>query len=150
MTPPPGWDKCNFDIATGRAQYLLDIGMVAHNSDGSCIGWNVLSHSASFDSHLGELLALKATTQIALKMGWDRVIFEGDNQLMVLDINTRLHGHADVPCPLGDSVALLLRCFSYVVVNFVPREANVLAHNVAHFCNCLPSSLSFETNGSNT
>ncbi|KAL4323146.1 hypothetical protein GQ457_11G026950 [Hibiscus cannabinus] len=133
VKPAPGQIKINVDGAWSAATKVATVGVIARNHHGLMIDGCARRVEGSHTADTVEAMAFAKGVRMAVLNDWDRVIIEGD----VRGIVNRLHA-----MELDDSVAAIhlaeawatLRREEGLSVQYVPREANQAAHELASFC----------------
>ncbi|KAL5559912.1 hypothetical protein UlMin_036123 [Ulmus minor] len=134
--PPIGWVKINMDAAIGASDAV--VACVARDSKGDIISWG--SKIISVCSPLvAEACAAEFAIDFASSSRWSAVNFAGDAKV-VLDALSSLKSNVfwSISAIL-DNCILKLNSFVFWSFSFAPREANILAHNLARwalFCCC--------------
>ena len=128
--PPPGWFKVNFDVAVRQDFSVLAV--VVRN------GYKVVHVATELKGAMAPLLAESCAAVFAIKqaqsLGCSQVIFEGDSSIVC---------EAFAPTPsdpdwaiehvLLEGHELLENVFLFWSFNWVLRNANVCAHNLAQW-----------------
>ncbi|CAM0946480.1 unnamed protein product [Alopecurus aequalis] len=129
--PHPGWHKLNFDGSvhhdgSGRAS----IGGVLRD----CYGHAILAFGEK-TQHAGvgvvEARALIRGLHLALQIGIDRLVVEGDDLTLVRLLRGE-SAHTRIPWAMYDDIIKLLCCFQDVEVLHVYREGNQVADQLCH------------------
>ncbi|KAL0399540.1 UNVERIFIED_CONTAM: hypothetical protein Sradi_2297300 [Sesamum radiatum] len=79
MSPPEtGFIKINYDGAIFLETSEVGIGIVARDSNGSCIGW--LSKRFCFNAtpEIIETIAAREAVLLGIRRGWQKIVLEGD------------------------------------------------------------------------
>ncbi|KAK4413712.1 hypothetical protein Salat_2784000 [Sesamum alatum] len=129
LHPPAGAIKINFDGATFNPTHEKGISVVARDSFGNCIPW--ISHRLSRPASplIAEALAAREAISLALSLGLNRVIMEGD-YITLLHL---LRSTGDDNFVFGPLVNEIPKLCSHIncVFSFVRRSGNTVAHELA-------------------
>jgi ribonuclease HI len=131
-TPPPrGWFKLNFDGSVyngGSAR--ASIGGVIRDSAGRVV---VSFAEKTEHSTVGvvEARALRRGLLLARELGLDRVVAEGDDQVLVQLLRGE-ETQTRIPVAMQEEIVSLLRGFRGRDVRHVYREGNSVAHTLCH------------------
>ena len=137
--PPLGWIKFNFDAAVKLDKVVL--AMVCRDNSGSIVA------AESQEECPGEPLwaeskAALLVASLARREGFDRVVLEGDAQLVIKAIlNPSTTPHWSINAIIED-IRLILNSFVCWNASFVFRDSNSVAHSLAqwaYFCNSFGS-----------
>ncbi|KAK4431380.1 hypothetical protein Salat_0900100 [Sesamum alatum] len=128
--PLHGVVKINFDGAVFANRKELGVGVIARNSAEACLAWRKRIHQFSTDPMVAETLALLEAAKMGLSQGWNRVILEGDCQIIISRIAT---GDEDLSLlgPIIEDIRRSLELFVDKQLQFVPRDLNAHAYQLA-------------------
>jgi hypothetical protein len=95
--------------------------------------FGVVETSIEINDHItvleGEALALLEATQLAVRHGWDRVVFESDPHTLVHSTVTNNLGYSEFSA-IVSSINKNLLLLSNFEIKFVRRQANMVAHTL--------------------
>ncbi|XP_075649845.1 uncharacterized protein LOC142620347 [Castanea sativa] len=130
--PLDGWFKANFDAATSQEEGRAGIGVIWCNSKGLVMAF--ASQNIQLTSLVVEMEALAAIRAIELssKLGFDKVVFEGDCQTIMNALIEPSQPFATYGLLIRDAQTLANR-FSVVRFQYAGRESNKVAHNLARY-----------------
>jgi ribonuclease HI len=124
-----GWIKINVDAAFFQDRGT-SLACCARNNNGAFI----CAQSRRFNTLLtvleGEALALLEAVNLAVRNGWNCVVFESDSQTLVHSVVTNNDGISEF-CAIVSSIKDKLSMLSNFEVKFVRRQANMVAHSLA-------------------
>lgn len=133
--PAAGLLKVNFD-AHVRENGEIGLGVVMRNCDGEVKLLATKRIGARWDATLAEAMAARFAVEVSLRLGYDKVIFEGDALSVVNAVKNNVEGVAPLFRVFDDirSLARNFICFSFL---HVKRAGNVVAHLLARWdCPC--------------
>ena len=129
---PPERDyyKVNYDGATFKQQGKAGLGVVIRNSNGEVMA--SMSQLVQLPSTVSqvEAMAARKATKFTLEIGFDKIILEGDSEIIYKDLlnngsSLALHGH------LIQDVKALVSLFSSICFSHVSQTGNQAAHSLA-------------------
>ena len=122
--------KVNYDGAVFEQQGRAGQSVIIRNSDGEVMA--SMSQQVQLPTTVSQVEALVArkATEFALEIGFNKIVLEGDleivyNDLMSNDLPLALHGH------LIQDVKALVPLFSSICFSYVSRAGNKAAHSLA-------------------
>ena len=127
--PPPGWVKINMDAACKQGDDCVKLGCVARDENGNFLRGrsNVLQRIAQ--PREAEGLSLKEAISWTSTWRTEKCIFETDSKLLVDAVNgIRGRSYFDL---IAEDCHELMKHFDEVLLVFVPRSANRVAHLLA-------------------
>lgn len=130
IPPAAGFLKINVDAAVSSKDDKIGFGLVARNSAGEVIMTAAKSAWPFCTVERAELQAFEWATELAIAHNWDRVILEGDAQLVVNALNGKVQRGNLTHVVILNIQAAATKIPS-VVFNFCYREANTAAHRLA-------------------
>ncbi|XP_074362776.1 uncharacterized protein LOC141703064 [Apium graveolens] len=126
--PPDDWIKINVD-ATGAQNGYIGFGCVIQNSKGQFIGARCGRIRSNWSSKEAEALSLKKAIIWIKHLQLDCCIFETDSQ------NLAYACYGEDGCAYFNTIVgdckLVLKHFNHVLVKFVFRSTNCVAHELA-------------------
>ncbi|KAK9936175.1 hypothetical protein M0R45_013032 [Rubus argutus] len=129
--PPIGRLKINLDGAYRAVTASGGIGVVVRNDVGQCLATlqrSLLFLSSAFHA---EAEACRAALLIANAQGWDELLVETDCSILVAALTRPGEDYSDIGWIIGDCKDLI-NSFKSISIRHVYREANVVAHRLAH------------------
>ncbi|KAL0360571.1 UNVERIFIED_CONTAM: hypothetical protein Sradi_3741600 [Sesamum radiatum] len=146
--PSLGEVKLNFDGAVFPSLDVVGLGVVARDSTGECVWWKTVCKQGLVEPEMVEAFAAREAILLALRLGWPRVILEGDCANLHLKLVSRL--------PDCSALGPIIRDIKYLVSSFVAcsfslirRSGNKVAHCLARRASisgsegsCIPPDLS--------
>ncbi|KAL5574920.1 hypothetical protein UlMin_016619 [Ulmus minor] len=128
-SPPPfGWVKINMDATIGTS--AATISCVARDSKGDIISWACKAIPAC-SPLVAEACAADFVIDFASSSHWSAVNFSGDAKV-VMDALSSLKSNVFWSfSSILENCILKLNSLSFWSFSFAPREANILAHNLA-------------------
>ncbi|KAL5582063.1 hypothetical protein UlMin_014505 [Ulmus minor] len=134
--PPLGWMKINMDADVGSS--IAAIACVARDPKGVIISW--VSKTIPVCSPLvAEACAAEFAIDFASSSRWPAVNFSGDAKVVMEALSSLKSNIFWSTSTILENCILKLNSLTYWSFSFAPREANVLAHNLAQwalFCCC--------------
>ncbi|XP_057451692.1 uncharacterized protein LOC130743457 [Lotus japonicus] len=129
VRPPYGIYKLNFDAAVATTGEV-GFGLIVRNMLGEVLASvaQYLLHATS--AILGEALAFRWSMQLAIQMGFCRVLFETDCLQLFQLSKKPPDGRSYLSSIVGDCF-MLSRSFDYVDLSFVRRRGNYVADFLA-------------------
>ena len=139
--PPTRWlppdcplYKLNFDGALFEAEQCAGLGVILRNSEGEAMVSLTERAMLPFTAIEVEALAARRALLLALEIGFDRVILEGDSQVLITALQNNSYslshfGH------LVQDIQYLASCFSEIHYSHVRRHCNTVAHALARRAN---------------
>ncbi|CAN0897822.1 Putative ribonuclease H protein At1g65750 [Linum grandiflorum] len=128
--PPPGYLKCNIDVATFAAEHKTGWGMVIRDSQDTILYYRMSHRAGDISAREGEAVALIEALWWVIELELHQVIFEGDS----LELQQALERIDDDTTEFGDLVRMsrnLMRCLGGYKYEFVRRVRNQVAHVLA-------------------
>ncbi|KAL0453606.1 UNVERIFIED_CONTAM: hypothetical protein Slati_1338700 [Sesamum latifolium] len=108
----------------------MGAGIVARNSEGVCLAWRTRHFLYNSAADLAEALAAREAASLAIQRGWKSIILEGDCKNIIARLNSN-DMDLSILGPIVDDIRKLMRSIPCCKAEFVPRECNSLAHNLA-------------------
>ncbi|XP_050260068.1 uncharacterized protein LOC126705193 [Quercus robur] len=125
LPPSLDWYKANIDAAIFQDDGRAGIGVIIHDSRG--LFMVSLTQNVQLSILVVEMEALAATRAIALELGYDRIIFEGDP-------DTIMRALTNQSPPFGLLIREAQACanwLNWVKFQHFGRDGNNVAHNLA-------------------
>ncbi|XP_016194928.1 uncharacterized protein LOC107635893 [Arachis ipaensis] len=126
--PPAGWIKCNVDAAVVETRSAGATAAVFKDSNGSLLT-GINSTIVATSPLAAEALAVREALIMSKKFQMEKVIIESDNQILVQALKSHA-SIADIQVILDD-ILYLVKGMPNCGFTWAPREANLLAHEVA-------------------
>ncbi|KAL6586451.1 hypothetical protein OROMI_001439 [Orobanche minor] len=125
--------KINCDAALLSRLACTGLGMVAHDSAGTLIGWKQKRIDQLYDPEIAEAYAVMASVEYARQRGWTHVMVEGDCLRIIQDVNT------SSPClssagRIIEQIKQMSLFFDSIIFSHISRTGNDLAHCLAMSC----------------
>ncbi|KAL8125037.1 hypothetical protein AgCh_012638 [Apium graveolens] len=142
QAPDQHWVKINIDAATFMELGTVGIGGVIRDERGSFVRAMCKQIRGNWTPREAEAISLKEALSWVKQYGFRRCVFETDSKLLADAVNGdtgRSYFHSIV----GDCVALF-KHFENVLVRFVPRSANGVAHLLARVSRSMSDSQEWE------
>ena len=136
--PLPGMVKVNFDDAIFSTQSSAGLGMVVRDQAGLVLA--ALSQKIPMPTLVEtvEVIAARRALVFAKELGFERVMVEGDSEIIIKAIKEKtllssVLGH------ILEDIHVLSGSFSSISFHHIKRMGNCVAHRLAHisFCNLL-------------
>ncbi|KAK2650221.1 hypothetical protein Ddye_017710 [Dipteronia dyeriana] len=124
--PDSGWYKTNTVAAINMEKQNIGFGLVIRDENGFMMACSSQSASATFFPLVGEAEAILRGLQFAHDSSLFMVVLESDAAVVVKWINEMSNQRSDVGIVL-EEISILIRRTGRVVVQFVPRKANLVA-----------------------
>lgn len=125
-----GFHKVNYDGAVFAEQGKAGISVIIRNSNGDVMA--SMSQLVQLPTTITqvEAMAARKAAEFALEVGINKVVLEGDSEIVYKDLNNNgpslaLHGH------LIQDVKALIPLFSCFCFSHVGRLGNKVAHSLA-------------------
>ncbi|CAO2183654.1 unnamed protein product [Urochloa humidicola] len=129
MPPPRGWFKMNFDGSVYHdGSRRASIGGAIRDSTGRVV-LTFAEQTEHSTVGIVEARAMIRGLHLALELGLDRVIVEGDD-LVLVQLLRGEETQTRIPVAMQEEILGLLRCFPGRDVRHVYREGNQVAHAV--------------------
>ncbi|XP_042973040.1 uncharacterized protein LOC122304840 [Carya illinoinensis] len=122
--------KVNWDAALDVKNKQVGIGIIVRDSEGEILAYLCSKLSIVVKAVVVEAYALRRAMFSYLELGLQKVMLEGDSQVVVKDTNDNVDIWADYVVIIEDTRRLMKNNMSWSV-NFIHREANNLAHSLA-------------------
>nr|POE89664.1 putative ribonuclease h protein [Quercus suber] len=136
--PPPGLVKVNFDGALFSTQSSAGLGLVVRDSAGLVLA--TLSQEIPLPTSVEtvEVIAARRALLFAKELGFERVMIEGDSEIIINAIREQTLLASDLGHILED-IHVLSRSFCSISFHHIKRLGNCVAHRLARrsFCNPL-------------
>lgn len=129
LPPPQGWIKVNIDAAVFEELGKVGVGCVVRDADGNFVCARNRAVMAFMQPREVEALSLKEALGWVKEMGYQRCIFETDAKILAEACKQKL-GKAYFHTIVSDCVELV-KHFENVLVEFVCKSANEVAHKLA-------------------
>jgi len=128
--PSEGWIKLNWDAAIDSNSNTMGLGLVARDFTGKvrAMMCNFLPYVT--DPAVAEAFAARQGAILARDMGFQKVVLEGDSQVIVQALNSESVCAVAYASLVADT-RTLLQTFPAWCVDFIRREGNVVAHHLA-------------------
>ncbi|KAE8687139.1 hypothetical protein F3Y22_tig00111022pilonHSYRG00109 [Hibiscus syriacus] len=127
--------KINMDGAFCKDSRVAAIGVVARDSYGMVIGGLAKKIEPPFSAESSEAAAFTKGIRLASENGWNKVVIEGDAISIVHRLANQVTGKiqdfSTIGLLLNEARQMLVR-FPTIKVHYVCREANRVAHSLAH------------------
>ena len=130
-TPPPSdWYKANFDAAIFNDVGRAGLGVIIRDSQGLTMA--ALAQNVQLASSVVEMEALAATRaiELAVELGLDKIISEGDSSIVIRGLTDQVPNFASLGFLIKEANELANR-LTHVKFQHVAREGNSVAHNLA-------------------
>ena len=126
----PSWYKINFDGAIFEKEDKVGLGVVIRNSEGLVMA--LLSQFVSLPYFVikVETLAARRALELAVEIGIDKVILEGDSVVLMQNLKTGTNSLAQFS-HIANDVLFLASYFSDLKFSHVSRFYNKAAHSLA-------------------
>ncbi|KAK8988192.1 hypothetical protein V6N11_065788 [Hibiscus sabdariffa] len=125
--------KFNFDSAFSSHIRTATLGVVGRNSSGLIMAACSDSYSHVVDACIAEALACKQAVLFARDLAFSSVIIEGDSLTIIKKLNASSFDRSIIS-PIVYDIKDVARCFDSISFRFVRRDANNVAHVLAHEC----------------
>ncbi|MBA0655204.1 hypothetical protein Goklo_007711, partial [Gossypium klotzschianum] len=122
--------KVNFDAAFDGNSRQSAVGIVARDSDGNTLLSCTEIHHHVASAFAAEAIACRTATQIGRDMQWSNIIIEGDALSIIKKCKLKSHDKSRIGAYIQD-IHQLLKNFGNYYFEYIPREANNLAHKLA-------------------
>ena len=135
------WYKANFDAAIFQDDRRASIVVISRDSNGSAMV--SLSQNIQLSNSVVEVEAMAANRAIELssKLGFDKIIFEGDSEIVIKVLIDYSPSLASFGLLIRDAQVLTDR-FNWVWFQHVGRDGNNVAHNLTrHACHVMSFSV---------
>ncbi|KAK8557899.1 hypothetical protein V6N13_008699 [Hibiscus sabdariffa] len=131
--PEQGQIKVNVDGAWNVLTRTAAIGIIARDHNGLMIDGSARMLSGAHNAETVEASAFEVGVNMALEIGWDRVILEGDALSIVNRLRAQELDNSVASSYLGEARAAL-HTHPGFIVQHVMREANQAAHGLPQHC----------------
>ncbi|KAL2905726.1 hypothetical protein RDABS01_004436, partial [Bienertia sinuspersici] len=128
--PPRGLVKVNVDAGL-LGSNALGVGVVAQDDEGAAMFCASVQMEGHLEPRCAEARAILVGIQMAMEMGFDDVIIENDCEGLINALSKGEKGHSSFHLLLED-ILLLVSSLRSISWSFVKREANKIAHALAH------------------
>ncbi|XP_021754195.1 uncharacterized protein LOC110719519 [Chenopodium quinoa] len=129
--PRRGCVKVNFD-AYVPDNGTVRLGVVVRDDSGSLLLVAVRNTGCVWPSEMAEAATARYGIEIARRMGYEKVVLEGDAINVVRAIKTKQEGAATIFL-LYDDIHRMSSFFSYFACNHIRRAGNTVAHYAARW-----------------
>lgn len=127
--PAHGWVKINTDAAIFQADESIGVSCIIKNENGDFVGARASRKSVWLQPREAEAVGLKEALAWVKQLGFKKCIFETDAK-MVVDACKGTQGRSYFHTIVLDCVESF-KHFDAVLVEYVHRSANVVAHTLA-------------------
>ena len=129
-SPPSDWYKANFDAAIFNDVGRAGLGVIIRDSQGLTMA--ALAQNVLLASLVVEMEALAATqaVELAVEIGLDKIISEGDSSIVIRGLTDQVPNFASLGFLIKEANELANR-LTHVKFQHVGREGNSVAHNLA-------------------
>uniref|UniRef100_A0A7N2KZZ0 RNase H type-1 domain-containing protein n=1 Tax=Quercus lobata TaxID=97700 RepID=A0A7N2KZZ0_QUELO len=136
--PPLGVVKVNFDGAIFSTQSSAGLAMVVRDQAGLVLASLSQKIPLSTSVEIVEVIAARRALLLARELGFERVMVEGDSEIIIKAIKEKALPSSDLGHILED-IRVLSRSFNSISFHHIKRMGNCVAHHLAHrsFCNPL-------------
>lgn len=127
--PPVGWTKINVNAACKHGAGFIGVGCVARDTTGAFIRARSNVIRGDMSPQMAEAVSLQEALLWAKAWGGNRCVFESDSKLLVEAVNGSMgksYFHTIV-----SECREIIKHFEEVLVVFVHRYANMIAHTLA-------------------
>ncbi|MBA0746748.1 hypothetical protein Gogos_009239, partial [Gossypium gossypioides] len=128
--PKPGFIKLNFDSSFAKNTNISISAVLARDSEGLIMGASTYPLVDVADAFVAKARACERALYFALDMGFRKVVLEGDSLTVIKKLNSIITDRS-VLSPISQHIRELAGALKEVTYNFVPREANKAAHELA-------------------
>ncbi|GAU36566.1 hypothetical protein TSUD_277720 [Trifolium subterraneum] len=141
--PALDWVKCNVDAAFVSGSGRTSVGLCFRDNSGHFMAGMTQWQQTVISSVEGEAWALLLAMEEARHRGLDRVQFESDSKVLIEAIHMQRRGNSEFLSIVHDILSLMSSFINFEV-NFVRRQANLVAHTLARAANSWASFHRFE------
>jgi ribonuclease HI len=128
--PPDGYVKVNWDASVNKLQNKMGAGVVVRDSTGAVLAMLCTTKNSINSPAVAETVGAWAAVELATRMGFQRVIFEGDALEIIQVLNREGESWAINGQMLNEIKSALMQNQGWCV-QYVSRVANGIAHNLA-------------------
>ncbi|KAL4387238.1 hypothetical protein GQ457_09G012730 [Hibiscus cannabinus] len=129
--PPADVVKCNFDVANESTATKSISGIICRDRDGYVLAACSTTHYFVTDPFQAETLACLMVIKFARDLGFTRVIIECDFLTVIMKCRSKLI-NVSLISPVIADIKDASKFFESISFGFVHREANEVAHSIAH------------------
>ena len=128
--PPTGLLKVNFDGASFAEDNKAGLGIIIRNNVGLVMAAMTQQIPLPASVEMVEVLAARRALWFAMELEFDRLIVEGDSEVIINSIKEGNMSHSAFGHILQDIISLC-SLFNYVSFQHVKRQGNGVAHRLA-------------------
>ena len=137
--PVAGRYKCNIDTAFSSHVNRIGIGICVRDAEGTFVLAKTMTYPCTVSVDVGEALGLHSAVQWLSDMQLNNVDFETDSKLTADAFLSTRNDLSEFGCIISSRRSLFSTSFSNSRVEFVRRQANVVAHALAREATSLAS-----------
>jgi ribonuclease HI len=142
--PPYGWYKCNIDAAFHSEQQRTSTGWILRDHHGTFIRAGTTWVEGTCSVIEGEAMALLAALRELQQQGLQQVIIESDSQSLV-NVIPHIHVANSDLSALVCEIKNVMLLQPNLMVRFVKRQANIVAHSLARAACSWPRRCIFDS-----
>ncbi|KAL0285024.1 UNVERIFIED_CONTAM: hypothetical protein Sangu_2796900 [Sesamum angustifolium] len=128
--PDTGWIKINYDGAIFAAETEVGMGVIARDANGTCVGWRTIREKRQMEPEPVEALAAHEAVSLARRMGWRKIILEGDCANLHLKLSSPQEDCSTIGTIVRD-IKFYATDYEDCVFSLVRRTGNRVAHSLA-------------------
>ncbi|KAA3475300.1 reverse transcriptase [Gossypium australe] len=128
--PVIGFIKINFDATFQIDSRTSTTTVLASDSEGEVVGAETYLFEDVVDAFVAEARAYERAILFAIKMGFRRLLVEGDSPSIIKKLKTKGEDRS-ILRPIIQHIRILENSFGNVSYLFVPRLVNAVAHSLA-------------------
>ncbi|MBA0869182.1 hypothetical protein Goshw_024265 [Gossypium schwendimanii] len=128
--PKSGIIKLNFDASFENNSNFSISAVLARDSEGLIMGACTYPIVDVADAFVAKARACERALYFARDMGFRKVVVEGDSLTVIKKLKTNFTDRS-ILSPISQHIRVLAEAFEEVTYNFVPREVNRAAHELA-------------------
>jgi len=129
--PAAGRYTCNIDAAFSSQANRTAIGICVRDAEGTFVLAKTMTYPCNVQVDVGEALGLHTTLQWLSDMQIDNVDFETDSKLIADAFLSTRNDLSEFGCIISSCHSLFSFFFSNSRVEFIRRQANMVAHALA-------------------
>jgi hypothetical protein len=129
--PPRGFVKCNVDASFSKPLNKVGIGMCLRDEFGMYMGAKTMWFQPLMDVRIGEVVGLLSVIERVQELEFKQVVFSLDAKSIVDSFNMCTHDRTELGSILSNCRSMISSLCNNSYVEFIRREANMIAHNLS-------------------
>ncbi|KAL0410940.1 UNVERIFIED_CONTAM: putative mitochondrial protein [Sesamum latifolium] len=141
IPPSTSFVKINYDAPTFQPSSDIGVGIIARDSNGTCLAWFSHRFARAASPEFAEAIAAREAVKFAIRLGFHNCLIEGDCESIFLKLQA-----ADIDLsPIGSIISEIKILATHLNCSFsiIRRTGNQIAHLLAKHSHLRVESTSF-------